>query len=116
MLDSAVMWKAKFEMRSEPLGFEWVSCFIEFADDVLHVLGDEMRQHKTVMDFGTPPYQLLRIWLFPELSDQGLQQQVLGKAYQYRIRRGACSRLHPPTDCGRYGPPTSARHFLSAPV
>ncbi len=53
---------------------ERIARFIEFVDDVIHVLPHEMRQQEAVVDFRAPAHQLLRVRLLPEPRDQRAQQ------------------------------------------
>ena len=39
---------------------ERIACFIQFVDDIFHILADEMRQHETVVNLGAPSHQILR--------------------------------------------------------
>ena len=61
--------------------FESIAGPLQIKHHIVHVLGDEMRQHETVMQFGAPADQAAGIRPLPKARHQGAQQQHLHQAH-----------------------------------
>src|SRR5688572_8025811 len=68
--NSAISWKAKFEVRGKPIFLQPVPVTLKISDDLMEVVSHKMREHESVMEFCAPANQLLLIRRFPKACDQ----------------------------------------------
>ena len=74
---AAENWKAEFEVRREPILLDRKTRCLQFAQNFLKILRDEMGQHKSVVQRRAPAHQRRSVRLVPEPGDQCPHQQLL---------------------------------------
>ena len=79
--DTPVAGKAKFQVRGEPGGIKAESKPSQILEDVVEVLGDEVREHEPVMKLRSPADQRAAIGRFPEPCHQRPEQEMLRQAH-----------------------------------
>src|ERR1043166_959390 len=77
----AVMWKAELEVWQEPIRSQRITMVLQILNHIAKILFHKMRQHESVVQFGTPTDQRALIRMLPETGDERAEQQLLGQAH-----------------------------------
>ncbi len=92
--DRSVERETELQVRREPLWLQREAVPAEIAEDILEVLGHEVRQHEAVVQLRVPANQRLIVGALPEAGDERAQEQLLREAHPRVRRHLERSQLH----------------------
>ena len=81
VIHHAVEREAELEERGKPLETQRIARFVQFLDHRTEILSDEVRQHETVVQAGSPWNQTCAVRRFPQPRNQRTQQQHLQRTH-----------------------------------
>src|SRR5450432_1277916 len=81
--DRSDLRKAKLHVRCKPLLFEIVASPAQAGEHIEKVAPDKVREHKTIMQRGAPPYQASLEWTFPKHAYQRADEEHLDKTHSH---------------------------------